>query len=252
MNKDEILSLIGRAGSTSITTETLEDYGLGGVDCQVCGNKGYIAKIGEDGVLRTRECACMNTRRSLRAIRSSGMADMLERYSIDNYQTPSAEYASIKDAALDFISSPTGWFFICGQSGSGKTHICTGICSEFIKRGKRTAYMLWRDESAALKAGITDRELYESRVKRLKTVPVLYIDDFWKVGGGQERVTGGDINLAFEILNARYNNAALRTIISSELSLNEIIQIDEATGGRIYERSRGFVKKSPSVNWRLK
>lgn len=196
----------------------------------------------------------MNTRRSLRAIRNSGMADMLCRYSMENYQTPDPESASVKQAAMDFITSHSGWFFICGRSGSGKTHICTAICSEFIKLGIRSVYMLWRDESAQLKAGLTDREWYAERMNRLKTVPVLYIDDFWKTDRrcGTDRVTAGDVNLAFEILNARYNDTRLRTIISSELSLDEIIEIDEATGGRIYERSRGFVKKAPAVNWRLR
>lgn len=254
MDEASIRAILRKAQkeTPSITIETLEDFDLGGVDCPVCGNKGYlIARNGVD--FSTRECKCMNVRRSLRAIRSSGMADMLTRYRLDNYQTPDAESSSVKQSALDFIDSPSGWFFICGRSGSGKTHICTAICGEFIQKGIRTIYMLWRDEATSLKSGITDREWYRDRITKLKTVPALYIDDFWKTDrrSGTDKITGADVNLAFEILNARYNDARLRTIISSELSLDEIINIDEATGGRIYERSRGFVKKAPQKNWRL-
>jgi len=242
-----------RRETPSITIDTLDDYDLGGVDCPICGNKGYIITR-KDGInLTSRECPCMETRRSLRAIRRSGMADMLDRYRLDNYQTPDEESKSVKQSAIDFIGSPSGWFFICGRSGSGKTHICTAICSEFIQKGIRTIYMLWRDEATSLKSGITDREWYRDRITKLKTVPVLYIDDFWKTDrrSGTDKVTGADVNLAFEILNARYNDTTLRTVISSELTLDEIISIDEATGGRIYERSRGFVKKAPQKNWRL-
>ena len=42
-------------------------------------------------------------------------------------------------------------------------------------------------------------------------------------------ITQGDINIAFEIINYRYINDLI-TIISSELLLDEIINIDEATG----------------------
>ena len=64
--------------------------------------------------------------------------------------------------------------------------------------------------------------------------------------------TDADIRLAFEILNSRYNDSQLRTIISSELTLFEILGLDEAVGGRIYERSKGFVLEAPRENWRLK
>lgn len=255
MERQEILQTIGSGERASDTTDySLETFGLGGVDCPYCGNTGQIVERGQGIEIRARECVCMNARRSMRAIRESGMSDMLRRYTLDNYQTPDSERLSIKKKAREYIDAPEGWFYIDGRSGSGKTHICTAICGELIKRGKRVLYMLWRDESTKLKGGVTDREWYEQRIEKLKTIPVLYIDDFWKARRAEERthVTDGDVNLAFEILNYRYNDRKLRTIISTELSLDEIIEIDEATGGRIYERARGFVKAAPPDNWRLR
>ena len=64
-------------------------------------------------------------------------------------------------------------------------------------------------------------------------------------------MTDADINLAFEILNARYNDPMLRTVISSELPVEKILAIDEAVGGRIVERARGFICKAPPENYRL-
>lgn len=254
MDKETILSLIGKNSGESITIETLESYGLGGVDCPVCENRGYVIVKNENGILVTRECSCMNERRSMRALRTSGMADMVSRYTFDNYQTPDRERQELKQAAQDFCANDTGWFYIAGKSGSGKTHLCTAICAELIRRGKRTHYMLWRDESVKLKGGVNDRDWYEKETKKFKTVPVLYIDDFWKSRrtDDQVRVTDADVNLAFEILNTRYNDSSLRTIISTEMSLPEVLDIDEATGGRIYERAKGFVKKAPGENWRLR
>jgi hypothetical protein len=52
--------------------------------------------------------------------------------------------------------------------------------------------------------------------------------------GEVPRPTTADINLAFEILNDRYNSGRI-TVLSSERRIGEILDIDAAVGGRIYE-----------------
>ena len=80
---------------------------------------------------------------------------------------------------------------------------------------------------------------------------VLYIDDMYKTGKGQQP-TVGDVNLAFEIINARYNDTGKVTIISSERTVEEMLDIDEAVGSRIYERSKGnYLNLYGRENWRL-
>lgn len=226
--------------------DTLDDLGLGGIDCDICGNKGYLTET-RDGVLYTKECECMKKRRSLRSIRKSGMEDMLSRYTFESYEAPDDKRKNIVALAKRFAKKDDGWFFITGKSGSGKSHICTAICKELIDRNKEVKYMLWRDESAALKACITDSEEYGKKISKLKEVPVLYIDDFWKGG-----VTEADIRLSFEILNARYCDAKKRTIISTEMSLKDIVAMDEAVGSRIFERSKGYRIIAPNENYRLR
>lgn len=224
-------------------TESLNDYDLGGYDCAKCGNTGTITHQ-ENGILYSKECDCMMIRRSMRRIRNSGMTDMLSRYTLDNF-IETAETKTIKDQAKQFIGD-SGWWYIAGRSGSGKTHICTAICSEIIKQGIEVYYMSWRDESVNLKASVNDVEYYDKRMKKLKTVSVLYIDDFLKAGDSD-----ADIRLAFEILNARYNDRKLRTIISSERELETLFDRDEALAGRIYERAINYNIKSPKKNWRI-
>ena len=230
----------------SITIETLADYGLDNVDCEECNNTGRIL-YEKDGTLYSRECQCMPKRRSLRRIKNSGLSDMINRYSFDNYETPDETRRKTKAKAVAYVSEDTSWFYIAGRSGSGKSHICTAICAELINKGKDVYYMSWRDESTAIKACVTDTEAYESKMKKLKTVDILYIDDFLK---GSD--TDADIRLAFEIINSRYNDTKLRTIISSERDITELLERDEALGGRIYERAKGYTLKSPDSNWRLR
>lgn len=240
-----LLNQISSGTYDTITSETLADYGLDGIDCDICGNKGQIAYY-KNGILYSRECECMNRRRSLRRINRSGMNDMFSRYTFDNYKPVDAERKRVKSLAQKFADDDRGWFYIAGRSGSGKTHICTAICAALIERSKDVYYMAWRDESRTLKSLINTDEV-EEPLRKLKRVSVLYIDDFLK-GGASD----ADIRLAFEIVNSRYNDSALRTIISSEVTIEELMSIDEALGGRVYERSKGYALKAPKDNYRLR
>jgi DNA replication protein DnaC len=117
--------------------------------------------------------------------------------------------------------------------------------------------MLWRDDIVKIKGAVTDSEEYSKMIDEFKRVDVLYIDDLFKTGKDMyntvQKPTAADVNVAFEIINFRYNNPGLLTIISSELSEDELIDIDEAIGGRIYERAKAFtIGKDRSRNYRIR
>ncbi len=220
----------------------------GYLDCPLCNNKGYIAFVDDDYTVFTRECSCMARRRSLKSAKESGMSEMLGIYTLDNYETPAQWQKDIYNKATRFISDPSGWFVISGCPGSGKTHICTAICGALIEAGKETKYFMWREMAPKLKALVNERDLYEARMDKFKEADVLYIDDFFK-----GNITPADINLAFELLNSRYNSRSKITIISTERTVPELINIDEALGSRIYERSKYYyIETPPKTNWRLR
>ena len=194
------------------------------------------------------ECECAVKRRNALRIKRSGLADVMNRYTFEAYKTPDKQTAAIKAAALRYVAESRGeWFVIVGRPGSGKTHICTAIVGKLIEGGKNCKYMLWRDEVRELKALVNDNPAYRERMNLLKNVDVLYIDDFFK----GRAVSDGDLNVAFELLNARYN-ARKRTIISGERTIGAIMDIDEAIGSRIYERSKnGYCFETSPENRRL-
>lgn len=212
---------------------------LGGLDCPVCLNRGYVAEV-RDGYLVTVDCECMVKRRCLRYIERSGMKALLDRYTLERFQTPAPWQDWMKRTAMAYLEDwREKWFAALGAVGAGKTHICTAICGELLNAGQEVRYMLWRDESVLLKGLVNDPEEYERRIRVLKTTPVLYIDDLFKTRKGEE-IRAADVNLAFEILNARYCAPKLSTILSSEKTLDELMAIDEAIGSRIYEKSKGY------------
>ena len=202
-----------------------------------------------DGLgITVEECECSIKRRNMQRIERSGLADVISRYTFDTFRTPDGLTRTIKAAALKYTEETGGkWFVIVGRPGSGKTHICTAIVGKLIERGEDCRYMLWRDAVRELKALAMDADGYRRQMDAYKRVDVLYIDDFLK----GKSVTDADLNIAFELLNARYNQNK-KTLISGERSIEDIMSLDEAIGSRIYERCKGgYCFQTASENWRL-
>jgi DNA replication protein DnaC len=233
--------------------------GLTDYDCPDCLNRGVIYRV-DGNYIVSQECHCMETRRSMWNIKKSGIASLIDRCTFENFQATDGWQKDLKSGAESFLSDHTGkWFYAGGQVGCGKTHICTAICGEMLKQGKAVRYMLWRDEIVKLKSAVNDNVEYPKLINPFKTVPVLYVDDFLKTGdtedGQKKKPTQGDINVAFEIFNYRYINRDLVTIISSERSIDDLLCCDEATGSRIYQRTKDYCfyfRPDKKKNYRLR
>ena len=226
-----------------------------GYNCDVCHNKGFIARLDENGYEVHRHCKCQKVRNTLRRAKRSGLGDILSDYTFDKFKALDEWQIDLKNKAKAFCEDDSArWFFVGGQPGSGKTHICTAITAFYIKQGLNAQYMLWCEDSKKLKALVNEYSEYQNEINKFKNVDVLYIDDFLKTQHG-EQPTKGDINLAFEILNHRLMNPEQITIISSEKTLTDILKYDEATMSRIYQITKQYktnIEKDSSKNYRLK
>lgn len=233
---------------------------LDGYNCDKCHNKGLIMRAYEhNGIWSTicSDCECKKIRTTIRRMQKSGLKNIISDYTFAKFTASEPWQQKLKDAAIAYADNPSGWFFIGGQSGAGKTHLCTAICRQFLLNCKAVKYMLWRDDVVRLKGCVNDGDEYAALMDEYKRCEVLYIDDLFKTGKGadgqRQQPTGADINIAFEILNYRYNNPALLTVISSECTVDDIINIDEATGGRIFEKAEAYsLKPDKAKNYRLK
>lgn len=235
-----------------------------GIDCEACLNKGsvYVVLTGEDGVARMyfKQCSCMKRRLAVRRIRESGMERALETCKFERFAVENEWQQRMKDAALAYLNDGVregAWLYIGGQSGSGKTMICTATVGVILRK-RAVRYMTWPHEAHKIKAVANDAEQYEALVKPLKEADVLYIDDFWKPtfgrDGREDVATGADVRLAFDVLNYRYVNR-LPTIISSEWFSSELAKIDEAVAGRVIESAgvyRVDIGRDKARNCRLR
>lgn len=234
---------------------------IDGVDCHICLNRGYIYYTDDGYEILSRKCECMKKRNIQRTINSSGLKDNFERYQMDNFETKESFQKHIKELALDFVNNHRkqnavenyieSWFYIAGQVGSGKSHICTAISSELINQGYNFKYLDFAHDMSRLtnelRSGYVDvREKAEREFETLTNVKILYIDDFLKTN---------DDRHVFDLINSRYGKNDLITIISSERIFDKNEVGLEGLPSRIYERAGKYyitINKDTNKNWRVK
>lgn len=240
-----------------------------GYDCPLCKNKQLIAKPKEingywEEVYSICECDAIRQKRNamFERLQKSGLMNVFREKTFDKYDAVNDWQKQIKATAINYAKNPAGaWFFIGGQSGAGKSHLCTAIAGVLIKKGKSVQYMLWMDDSRRLKHSNFDDAEQLQLMEQFKKADVLYIDDLFKTGndanGRPVPPTAADIKLAVEIINYRTLDPNLLTIISSEWTMPEIVGFDQALGGRITELTFDYgyginINRDVSKNYRLR
>lgn len=236
-----------------------------GYDCRACKNRGFIwvcrpAIYSKGYQMITQTCRCAKIRRSIRSLQKSGLQTVVQKYKFDTYQATEEWQKHVIGKAKAFAEDgfQDHWFYYGGQSGCGKTHICTAVAIALLKKGYEVKYMVWIDDAKALKAKANSED-YAEMIEAYKKVDVLYIDDLFKTGRKEGQVkqqpTAADINLAIEILNARLIANKI-TIISSETLITDMLDLDEATAGRVIEKCGDdyciCVSPDKTKNYRLK
>lgn len=229
---------------------------LGYVDCPKCLNRGIIYFNSEDtGELRCYYCDCMKVRNAYKRMDEDGVLEQVRKSKFENFITKEAWQVKMKEVAKDFCDNLGRMFYIGGSSGCGKSHICSAILGTLTNKTVRLSrYMAWTSTIKRItRYQFEDKDLFEETMDMYMKAPILYIDDFLKPIGDKIPSTQ-QLSIAFDIIDYRYKNPKLITIISSEYWVEEIIQMDDALGSRIYEMSDKYrlkIKKDSSRNFRI-
>lgn len=223
--------------------------------CPECKDAGFILITKPDGYEYVKDCKCKLIKDAKARIEKSGLAREFRTKSFENYITcNNDQLTDAKKTAMNFVEainadeieeSPS--LMLCGQVGAGKTHLGTACSVKLIEKGVAVVYMGYREEMTSLKAIVTNQEEYTREINRYKKAKVLFIDDFLK-----GKITEADINVIYEIVNYRYNNN-LPVILSTEKSLNDLINFDEAISSRLVEMCKGYIVvfTGKELNYRL-
>lgn len=180
-------------------------------------------------------CDCVKLHAAKQKLIQSGIDENMR---FANFETRGMSVLeNAKDSAIKYADSfelfeneRVNSIIFCGQPGAGKTHLGSSICRQLIdKNGIQVVYMPYRNAVTELKQCIKDETEYGKLIRRYATARALYIDDMCK-----GKTTESDINILYEIINYRYLKK-LPLIISTEKTIKELNEWDEAIGSRIFE-----------------
>lgn len=227
-----------------------EDYTEVHYTCTACSDTGFVGD---------KMCSCFKEMLITENIKSSGMGNLIERQSFENfdierykdneegYRRMKSNLSDIKLFIDNFDNSPQTLLFV-GKTGTGKTHLSTAIAKALIENGYEVLYDSSQNVVAAFehdrfKSGYGP---YEPKGDKYLDCDLLILDDL-----GTEFVNQFTLSCLYNLINTRQNKG-LSTIISTNLSAKELTTKYE---DRIYSRLMGkdskillFIGKDARLN----
>ncbi len=198
------------------------DYSDLHYSCEKCGDSGYV-----DGKM----CACMRRALTLAGYESSGIAQLLQEQSFDNfsleyYRHDPKVYEQMKENlektvryAEEFSDSHMRNFLLMGSTGLGKTHLSTAIARRVIDRGFDVQYV-----TAVGLIGDFEYQRFGNNINgddganvaRYYDCDLLIIDDL-----GTEVINQFTLSCIYNVVNIRLTRRK-STIISTNLTQREL------------------------------
>ena len=191
-----------------------EDYSEIKYSCPECCDTGYVGN---------KICSCFREALIKENIRSSGIGNLIEKQSFENFDLSIYKDEEIKKAmernfkkakkyASEFSRNSKNLLLI-GTTGTGKTHITTAIAKTVIENGFEVLYDSAQNIVAAFeydrfKSGYGQ---YEARGEKYLECELLILDDL-----GTEFSNQFTVSCIYNLLNTRLNKG-LPTIISTNL-----------------------------------
>lgn len=202
-----------------------------------------------------KRCRCFELREAGLLFKNSGITD--ENYTFSNFEEWNEQARIMKNTAVKYYQvfskikdGKQNSIAFLGQSGSGKSHLTIALGLNILRTKKiAVIYLSYRDAITRIKQNVLNEEFYKKQLGKYCDAKLLIIDDMLK-----GKITEADKNFMFELVNYRYIKR-LPMIISSEYTIQDIINFDEAIGGRIYEMCKNFlveIDKNIKNNYRLK
>ncbi|KYH35863.1 chromosomal replication initiator protein DnaA [Clostridium tepidiprofundi DSM 19306] len=224
--------------------------------CPVCKDTGFIIKEVEGSQPIMQRCKCQEIEIAKKIWIKAGINPEQAKQTFSSYKIYNDITKYAKDTAIKYYKDfenikkdRHNSIAFLGQVGSGKTHLSLALAVNFLEKKRiSVVYMPYRDVITSIKQNMLDKEYYAKQLSKYQTAKVLLIDDLYK-----GKITESDINIMFEIVNYRYLNY-LPIIVSSEFTIERLLNFDEAVGSRIYEMCKKYIVQieGKENNYRLR
>lgn len=213
--------------------------------CKICNGTTWIFYRNEQGYEMAKPCECREKVISLTLLAASGISEDDSKKGFEGFNTfNEPALITAKNTAItyyqnfnDIEQNRVNSILLTGSSGRGKTTLGLAIANRLIDDGIGVRYMPYRDVVTSLKQqlGHDNKQLYDNQMYKLKNARVLFIDDLLK-----GKVNETDINIMYEVINYRYLQRK-PVIVSTEKTIEQLLEFDEAIGSRLIEMSKGYI-----------
>ena len=206
-------------------------------ECNKCRDLGYTFRE-VNGCDMAIPCECKDKKEALQKLEKCGLSDVFKKKTFKTYKTEKRYQLEAKTKAMKYCNEfkdTNASLILCGQPGSGKTHLGIAAMLNLIDKNIGVKYEEYTSMILNLKQSVMDEENYIREEAKYTEPRVLFLDDFLK---GNPNST--DLKYIYKIINTRYLKS-MPIILSTELTIDEIISWDEAVGSRLVEMSQGNI-----------
>lgn len=135
-----------------------------------------------------------------------------EDYKVDNFNRAAVDFAK------NIFNLKVGAYFY-GACGTGKTFLASIIAQEFMRAGKSAVFIKVPSLLDDIKATFDNNGNELKILDKLRAANLVVLDDF-----GMEKSTQWAGSTLCKVLDMRYDNPTGRTIVTSNLSLDELAE----------------------------
>ena len=206
-----------------------------------------------------QKCDCTLKREATQSfidrIKASGLEEYVQTKTFKTFIVETDTQKRMLETCKNFVKEPKGTLALLGETGSGKTHLGTAVVLNLVYKGYSAYYVEWRNEWQ--KAQNNYSTIDEDKMEKWKNADVLYIDDlFWAKSNDVHAISNREFEHGWQLLDARLKRNKI-TIISSEFTIQDFMEIDRSTAGRLVEMAGDYLfiveeEEGVNKNYRLR
>ncbi len=204
----------------------------GDPNCPICAGVGFVRRdlpVGHPDFGRLLICSCRQhevtageRQRLLRVSNLEAFRGMTfdtfkvqGRSGLGDQQARSLQFAF--QQAQQYARTLSGWLFMMGAYGTGKTHLAAAIANSVMDMGVGVIFLTVPDLLDWLRASFSSAdETFEQRLDEIRNVRLLVLDDL-----GTQNATPWAEEKLYQIINHRYTQR-LPTVVTTNLLIEEI------------------------------